>query len=108
MGICQKRVSFFTVRKSNEVRYREFKMIYKQIELAKDFIQQADAILITAGAGMGVDSGLPDFRGNSGFWRVYPAIKELGLEFENMANPKWFSTNPLYFKCRWAVSKSWI
>lgn len=60
----------------------------------KDFIQRADAILITAGAGMGVDSGLPDFRGNEGFWRAYPAIKELGLEFENMANPKWFSTNP--------------
>ena len=27
---------------------------------------------ITAGAGMGVDSGLPDFRGPEGFWRAYP------------------------------------
>jgi hypothetical protein len=35
---------------------------------------QADGLLITAGAGMGVDSGLPDFRGKNGFWRAYPAL----------------------------------
>ena len=28
-----------------------------------DWIRQADGLLISAGAGMGVDSGLPDFRG---------------------------------------------
>ena len=28
---------------------------------------QADAVIIAAGAGMGVDSGLPDFRGDKGF-----------------------------------------
>ena len=57
-------------------------------------IQNADAILITAGAGIGVDSGLPDFRGNEGFWKAYPAIKDLGLYFEEVANPQWFETNP--------------
>lgn len=57
-------------------------------------IEQADAILITAGAGMGVDSGLPDFRGNEGFWRAYPPIKKLGLSFSDMANPSWFDTDP--------------
>ncbi|HQN18542.1 MAG TPA: Sir2 family NAD-dependent protein deacetylase, partial [Syntrophobacteraceae bacterium] len=35
-------------------------------------LREADAVLITAGAGMGVDSGLPDFRGNQGFWNAYP------------------------------------
>ena len=34
----------------------------------------ADALLVTAGAGMGVDSGLPDFRGTQEFWRAYPVI----------------------------------
>ena len=29
-------------------------------------IESSDALLITAGAGMGVDSGLPDFRGSKG------------------------------------------
>ena len=61
---------------------------------AKEILSSADAILITAGAGMGVDSGLPDFRGNSGFWREYPKAKELGLSFEEMANPKWFKEKP--------------
>ena len=69
-------------------------MIEEQIEKVQQFIAEADAILITAGAGMGVDSGLPDFRGNKGFWKAYPVIKDLGISFQNMANPKWFSINP--------------
>ncbi|MBF0624974.1 MAG: NAD-dependent deacetylase [Magnetococcales bacterium] len=43
---------------------------------------------------MGVDSGLPDFRGNSGFWRAYPAIAKLGRSFAEMANPAWFEQDP--------------
>ncbi len=43
---------------------------------------------------MGVDSGLPDFRGNQGFWRAYPAIEKMHLAFEEMANPKWFKQHP--------------
>ena len=69
-------------------------MIEEQIAQAKVFIEEADAVLITAGAGMGVDSGLPDFRGNEGFWKAYPIIKDLDIEFQEMANPKWFATNP--------------
>ena len=53
-----------------------------------------DALIITAGAGMGVDSGLPDFRGNQGFWRAYPKVKNLGLSFEEMANANWFKEAP--------------
>jgi NAD-dependent SIR2 family protein deacetylase len=53
-----------------------------------------EAILIGAGAGMGVDSGLPDFRGNDGFWKVYPPLKKLGIEFSEMANPQWFTEDP--------------
>lgn len=37
-------------------------------------IAQADGLVVAAGAGMGVDSGLPDFRGREGFWRAYPAL----------------------------------
>ena len=33
------------------------------IKTAAEVIAQSDAIVILAGAGMGVDSGLPDFRG---------------------------------------------
>ncbi len=71
----------------------------KEFKKAKELLQNADAVLITAGAGMGVDSGLPDFRGKEGFWRAYPIAKKLGLRFEEMANPEWFKRNP---KLAWA------
>ena len=64
------------------------------IQEARDAVAAADALIITAGAGMGVDSGLPDFRGTEGFWREYPVVKKLGLRFEEMANPRWFEENP--------------
>jgi len=57
-------------------------------------VASADALLITAGAGMGVDSGLPDFRGKEGFWRAYPAFQRLGLDFPSLANPRWFTADP--------------
>ena len=62
-------------------------------EQAAEAIKSADHLLITAGAGMGVDSGLPDFRGNKGFWNAYPAFKN-EFDFIQMANPKWFYNDP--------------
>lgn len=64
------------------------------LEEAAQAVAQADAILIGAGAGMGVDSGLPDFRGDAGFWRAYPRYAELGLSFMDLANPRWFARDP--------------
>lgn len=60
---------------------------------ASELIQQAEALLICAGAGMGVDSGLPDFRGNEGFWKAYPPYAKKGLGFTDMANPSWFEND---------------
>jgi NAD-dependent SIR2 family protein deacetylase len=39
---------------------------------------------------MGVDSGLPDFRSNNGFWKTYPALGKAGIQFESVANPNAF------------------
>jgi NAD-dependent SIR2 family protein deacetylase len=64
------------------------------IEAAQVAIAGADALLVTAGAGIGVDSGLPDFRGNEGFWKAYPPIAKLGISFSQMANPQWFEQRP--------------
>ncbi|RME93528.1 MAG: NAD-dependent deacetylase [Candidatus Hydrogenedentota bacterium] len=61
---------------------------------AKQILQQADSLILLAGAGMGVDSGLPDFRGKEGFWRAYPPFAKLGLRFEELANPRWFYEDP--------------
>lgn len=54
----------------------------------------ADSILIAVGAGMGVDSGLPDFRGNEGFWNAYPALKAKGKAFTDIASPESFEQIP--------------
>ncbi len=64
------------------------------MQTLQNILKHADALLITAGAGMGVDSGLPDFRGVEGFWRAYPVIRDLGYRFEEMANPRWFHDDP--------------
>ncbi|HVJ68958.1 MAG TPA: Sir2 family NAD-dependent protein deacetylase [Caulifigura sp.] len=63
-----------------------------EIELTAAAIRTADALLIGAGAGMGVDSGLPDFRGPEGFWKAYPPFR--GRRFEDMSTPHWFDTDP--------------
>ena len=64
------------------------------ISRAAELLSQASAVLITAGAGMSVDSGLPDFRGPEGFWRAYPKLAHTGLRFEEMANPTSFLRDP--------------
>lgn len=61
---------------------------------AGSWLRDAGGLLITAGAGMGVDSGLPDFRGSEGFWRAYPALQLYDLSFEDMANPARFAEHP--------------
>lgn len=78
-----------------EQRGKTMTQIQSNLLRAQEVIESAEALLITAGAGMGVDSGLPDFRGTEGFWRAYPPMKRLGLQFHDMANPKWFHENPL-------------
>ena len=66
----------------------------KQIEQIRQTIKMVEAVLITARAGIGVYSGLPDFRGNEGFWKAYPLIAKRNLSFSEMVNPTWFDKNP--------------
>ncbi|HEY9279249.1 MAG TPA: Sir2 family NAD-dependent protein deacetylase [Eoetvoesiella sp.] len=61
---------------------------------AAQLISHADGLIIAAGAGMGVDSGLPDFRGNAGFWQHYPALQKSGIDFQDMASPSHFWSSP--------------
>lgn len=59
-----------------------------------ELISSATGLLVTAGAGMGVDSGLPDFRGNEGLWNHYPALGKQGMSFSDIASPATFYENP--------------
>ncbi|WNV91783.1 Sir2 family NAD-dependent protein deacetylase [Umezawaea sp. Da 62-37] len=64
------------------------------LDRAAELLARADAVLICAGAGMGVDSGLPDFRGDRGFWQAYPPYERLGLSFAELADPVHFADDP--------------
>lgn len=64
------------------------------LEQGAALIEQADALIIAAGAGMGVDSGLPDFRGKDGFWQAYPALGEAQMSFQDIACPDAFRRTP--------------
>jgi NAD-dependent SIR2 family protein deacetylase len=63
-----------------------------KLAAAAETIRSADGLLIGAGAGMGVDSGLPDFRGPEGFWKAYPPFR--GKQFHELSTPHWFRTDP--------------
>jgi NAD-dependent SIR2 family protein deacetylase len=67
-----------------------------QIEHAAELVAGADALVVAAGAGMGVDSGLPDFRGNDGFWRAYPALAKANMNFVDVASPRTFVRAPAW------------
>lgn len=64
------------------------------IRAAAKLLRDADGLLITAGAGMGVDSGLPDFRGDHGFWEAYPPLARAGIKFRQIANSVAFLKDP--------------
>ena len=59
-----------------------------KLQAAASAIRDANTLVITAGAGMGVDSGLPDFRGKEGFWKAYPPLKKLGVSYAGISNPE--------------------
>ncbi len=63
---------------------------------AADAIRRARVLVIASGAGMGVDSGLPDFRGERGFWKAYPMYERLGISFVGAANPAHFHRDPSF------------
>jgi NAD-dependent SIR2 family protein deacetylase len=73
----------------------------RAIPRVADLIANADGLLITAGAGMSVDSGLPDYRGAKGLWGEYPPLAKADLSYEQLAQPHWFAENP---KMAWAFS----
>lgn len=65
-----------------------------QIQKIKVAFQRTDSLIISAGAGMGVDSGLPDFRGNHGMWQAYPELGKQRIDFTEIANPAAFRLHP--------------
>ena len=72
------------------------KILDEALVKAAEAVKKAEALIVTSGAGMGVDSGLPDFRGAQGFWKAYPLLKDKGIQLTSMSNPDWFASNPTF------------
>lgn len=64
------------------------------IRAAAATIEGADALLITAGAGMGVDSGIPAIRGAGGFVQADDAYSRRGLSYEQLVRPAAYEADP--------------
>ena len=60
------------------------------MEEAKNVLKRADAIFLTSGAGMSVDSGLPDYRSNLG---IIAELHGKGYNYDEMCNPQMFIEN---------------
>ena len=67
---------------------------YNEIESIKAIILSSDILLITAGAGMSADSGLPTFRGDMGFWKEFPVFESSSTRFPDIATPDLFHNDP--------------
>ncbi|AHI63558.1 NAD-dependent protein deacetylase [Burkholderia thailandensis] len=78
----------------SEMRAAASPVAAELIDAAVRALSRADALLVTAGAGMGIDSGLPDFRGVEGLWRAYPALGHVGYAFHEIASPHAFRERP--------------
>jgi NAD-dependent SIR2 family protein deacetylase len=63
-----------------------------RLKRAAQAIETADAVIIGAGAGMSVDSGLPDYRGTLGFWKAYPPFR--GRTYAEIASPQLMREDP--------------
>lgn len=65
-----------------------------EIKHIQMLFSKADSLIISAGAGMGVDSGLPDFRGKQGMWKTYLELGKQRIAFTEIANPAAFQRHP--------------
>ena len=58
------------------------------------WIEDAEVILVLAGAGMSADCGLPTYRDKEGFWNHYPIYRDLRKDYETMMSPYGFGIDP--------------
>ncbi len=66
-----------------------------ELQTIKLWLENAQAIVINTGAGMGRDSGLPDYRGEGGQWGAVETEND-GKTVFDVVNPQSFIDNPKY------------
>lgn len=66
----------------------------RALRRAARVLDRCGALLVATGAGMGVDSGLPDFRGPGGVWGGYTQLPPDGVRRARAATPQAFLHEP--------------
>ena len=64
------------------------------IDLAADMMSMADAVIVASGAGMSLDSKLPDFRNETAWNARYPMFQGRGLTYAHLASHAMLDKNP--------------
>ena len=70
------------------------KSLKEAVSKSHQTIQDSTALLIVAGAGMGIDSGLPDYRVPNGLWNTWHPARELQMRYEDLSTHQLFESNP--------------
>lgn len=66
----------------------------EDLKQAVAWLDDADGLLIVAGAGMASDTGIDDHRDRKGLWRAHPAIGRAGLRADEIGSPDSFRDAP--------------
>ena len=66
------------------------------IKRAASYLKECDSIVLMSGAGMSVDSGLPDFASDRGIIQQIVA-RQPGNDYRQIINPAYFKSNPHNF-----------
>jgi NAD-dependent deacetylase len=60
----------------------------RQIQRARDWIDEARCVVALTGAGISTESGIPDFRGPQGLWTKNPGAEKMATLQHYMADPE--------------------
>lgn len=58
------------------------------IELARQWIEEAERVVVLTGAGISTDSGIPDFRGPQGVWTKNPEAEKMATIQHYLSDPE--------------------
>jgi len=60
----------------------------EELELARQWLDDARAVVVLTGAGISTDSGIPDFRGPQGLWTRNPEAEKMATIQHYVADPE--------------------
>ncbi|WP_051295838.1 SIR2 family NAD-dependent protein deacylase [Eisenibacter elegans] len=70
------------------------------VQEAREYLAQAEVLLINTGAGMSADSGIPTYRGNNGLWGQLEGERQ--GDIRHLMTPAYILEHPLYMWRRFA------